>query len=105
MLGISAFTLGLCYGGTFALFPALVSNFFGQESFAKINSVIAPLLLPFVAMAPAGAGYIFDIYGSYDRAFIIGLILSSMSVVAAICLTPPEHKALSPETEPLKQTP
>ncbi|MBF6601496.1 MAG: MFS transporter [Sphingorhabdus sp.] len=102
-LGIAAFTLGLCYGGTYALFPALISNFFGQESFAKINSVIAPMLLPFVAIAPAGAGYIFDIYGSYDRAFIIGLIFSGLSVVAAICMTPPKHKALSAEAEPLKQ--
>jgi MFS family permease len=84
--------LGLCYGGFFALSPALTSNFFGQESFAKINSVFAPLLLPFVATAPAGAGYIFDIYGNYDLAFLIGSILLGLSLIAAICLTPPEHK-------------
>lgn len=93
ILGLAAAALGACYGGIYALFPALISNFFGQESFAKINSVIAPMLLPFVALAPAGAGYIFDIYGSYDLAFIIGLTLLCLSVVAAICLTPPKHKA------------
>ncbi|GAB5480575.1 MAG: OFA family MFS transporter [Parasphingorhabdus sp.] len=92
-LGFAAFLLGLCYGGFFALSPALTSNFFGQESFAKINSVFAPLLLPFVATAPAGAGYIFDIYGSYDLAFLIGSILLGLSLVSAICLTPPKHKA------------
>ncbi|WP_422344531.1 MFS transporter [Parasphingorhabdus sp.] len=91
-LGFAAFLLGLCYGGFFALSPALTSNFFGQESFAKINSVFAPLLLPFVATAPAGAGYIFDIYGNYDLAFLIGSILLGLSLIAAICLTPPEHK-------------
>lgn len=91
-LGFAGFVLGLCYGGFFALTPALTSNFFGPESFAKINSVFAPLLLPFVAMAPAGAGYIFDIYGSYDLAFLIGSILLGLSVVAAICLTPPKHE-------------
>ncbi len=94
-LGFAAFLLGLCYGGFFALSPALTSNFFGQESFAKINSVFAPLLLPFVAMAPAGAGYIFDIFGSYDLAFLIGAILLGASLIAAICLTPPQHKAAS----------
>ncbi|QTD56930.1 MFS transporter [Parasphingorhabdus cellanae] len=88
-LSVAAFILGLCYGGFFALSPALTSNFFGQESFAKINSVFAPLLLPFVAMAPAGAGYIFDIYGSYDLAFLIGSVLLSLSLISAICLTPP----------------
>ncbi len=91
-LGFAAFLLGLCYGGFFALSPALTSNFFGQESFAKINSVFAPLLLPFVATAPAGAGYIFDIYGSYDLAFLIGSILLGLSLISAICLTPPKHK-------------
>ncbi|MEP3226060.1 MAG: MFS transporter [Parasphingorhabdus sp.] len=92
-LGSAAFILGLCYGGFFALAPALTSNFFGPESFAKINSVFAPLLLPFVATAPAGAGYIFDIYGSYDRAFLIGTILLGLSVIAAIFLAPPKHVA------------
>ncbi len=91
-LGFAAFLLGLCYGGFFALSPALTSNFFGQESFAKINSVFAPLLLPFVATAPAGAGYIFDIYGSYDLAFLIGSILLGLSLISAICLTPPKHQ-------------
>ena len=92
-LGFAAFLLGLCYGGFFALSGALTSNFFGQESFAKINSAFAPLLLAFVATAPAGAGYIFDIFGSYDLAFLIGSILLGLSLIAAICLTPPEHKA------------
>ncbi len=92
-LGIAAFILGLCYGGFFALSPALTSNFFGPESFAKINSVFAPVLLPFVAMAPAGAGYIFEIFGSYDLAFLIGSILLSLSLISAICLKPPKHEA------------
>lgn len=92
-LSSAAFLLGLCYGGFFALSPALTSNFFGQESFAKINSVFAPLLLPFVAVVPAGAGYIFDIYGSYDLAFLIGSILLGLSLISAICLTPPKHEA------------
>lgn len=91
-LSLAGFILGSCYGGFFALSPALTSNFFGQESFAKINSAFAPLLLPFVAMAPAGAGYIFDIYGSYDLAFLVGVILLGLSVIAAICLTPPRYE-------------
>jgi MFS family permease len=90
-LGIAAFILGLCYGGFFALSPALTSNFFGPESFAKINSVFAPVLLPVVAMAPAGAGYIFEINGSYDIAFLIGSTLLSLSLISAICLKPPKY--------------
>ena len=70
----------------------MVSNYFGEESFAKINSLFAPVLLPFVAIAPVGAGYIFDAQGSYDLAFTIGTGLLGVSVLAAIILKPPVPK-------------
>lgn len=89
LLAVSGFIFGACYGGLFALAPALTSNFYGELSFAKINAVFAPLLLPFVATVPAGAGYIFEATGSYDLAFQIGTVLLSLSLVAAILLKPP----------------
>jgi len=92
ILAISGFVIGLCYGGKFALAPAMISNYFGEESFAKINSLFAPVLLPFVAIAPVGAGYIFDAQGSYDLAFTIGTGLLGVSVLAAIILKPPVPK-------------
>ncbi|MEO9469798.1 MFS transporter [Parasphingorhabdus sp.] len=90
-LAIAGFAFGACYGGMFTLTPALTSNFFGEKSFAKINSVFAPLLLPFVATVPAGAGYIFEATGNYDLAFLIGTALLGASLVAAILLTPPDY--------------
>ncbi|SIN69816.1 Sugar phosphate permease [Parasphingorhabdus marina DSM 22363] len=89
LLIISGFVFGACYGGLFALAPALISNFFGEASFARINAVFAPLLLPFVATVPAGAGYAYEATGSYDLAFLIGTALLALSVVAAILLKPP----------------
>ena len=89
VLAITGFIAGACYGGKFALAPAMMSNYFGQESFATINSAFAPLLLPFVALAPAGAGYIYEARGSYDLAFLIGSVMLGLSFVAAIMLKPP----------------
>lgn len=90
-LALAGFGIGVCYGGLFTLIPALTSNFFGEKSFAKINSVFAPLLLPFVATVPAGAGYIFEATGNYDLAFLIGTVLLGASLVAAILLKPPVY--------------
>ena len=95
MLAISGFITGCCYGGKFALAPAMISNYFGEKSFPMINSVYAPLLLPFVAMAPAGAGYIYEAYGNYDLAFLIGSGLIGLSTLAAAALKPPVFKPAS----------
>lgn len=92
LLAITGFIAGVCYGGKFAVAPAQMSNYFGEESFAKINSTFAPLLLPFVATVPAGAGYIFEAQGSYDLAFLIGSVMLGASFIAAIFLTPPVRK-------------
>lgn len=90
-LAIAGFAFGACYGGMFTLTPAMTSNFFGEKSFAKINSVFAPLLLPFVATVPAGAGYVFEATGNYDLVFLIGTALLGASLVAAIFLKPPVY--------------
>ena len=54
-----------------------------------INSVIAPVILPFAAAAPAGGGYIFEATGSYDLAFAIAIGLLSTAMVAAFLMKPP----------------
>ena len=92
LLAITGFIAGTCYGAKFAVAPAQMSNYFGEESFAKINSTFAPLLLPFVATVPAGAGYIFEALGSYDLAFMVGSTFLGISFVAAILLKPPVRK-------------
>ena len=88
-LAICGFVFGAGYGGFFAIAPALTSNYFGEDSFAKINAVFAPALLPFVAAVPFGAGYIFEAQGSYDTAFLIGSIMLALSVIASALLKPP----------------
>jgi MFS transporter, OFA family, oxalate/formate antiporter len=95
LLAVTGFIAGACYGGKFAIAPAMMSNYFGEESFAKINSTFAPILLPFVAIAPAGAGFIFEAQGSYDLAFLIGSVLLGISFVASMLAKPPLRRSLA----------
>jgi len=92
LLAVTGFIAGTCYGAKFAIAPAQMSNYFGEESFTKINSTFAPLLLPFVAIIPAGAGYIVENLGDYDLAFRIGSVMLGLSFFAAILLKPPVHR-------------
>lgn len=80
---------GAGYGSLLVLGPVVTGNYFGERAFPIINSVMAPVMLPFAAAAPAGAGYIFEATGSYDLAFAIAIILLGAGLVSAFWMKPP----------------
>jgi MFS family permease len=75
-----AVLFGFAYGGSVPLFPALTGELFGVGHMG--------LLLAFVtigggiggALGPLLAGHIFDTTGSYFTAFLIGALLSILSI-------------------------
>lgn len=84
---------GAAYGGTLVLIPAVIANYFGAASFASINGFIFPVQLVIASVVPVGAGYLADLTGSYDAAFIG---LTGFTILAAACaLTtqPPTRQA------------
>jgi len=75
---------GLAIGGMFALEPLLISEYFGLASFGAIYGGIWVFVsIGFAGGAPL-AGYIFDVTGSYDLAFI--LFIASTLVAMALLL-------------------
>jgi len=75
---------GLAMGGMFALEPLLISEYFGLASFGAIYGGIWVFVsIGFAGGAPL-AGYIFDVTGSYDLAFI--LFIASTLVAMALLL-------------------
>lgn len=79
---------GLAMGGMFALEPLLVSQYFGLTSFGAIyGGLWVFVTLAFVG-GPAMAGYIFDITGSYDLAFIIFIIATLVATALILLLKP-----------------
>jgi len=93
LLSIMGMFFGAGYGGLLVLGPVVTSNYYGERAFPIINSVLAPVMLPFAAAAPAGAGYIFEATGSYDIAFAgaIGLLVAGL--IAAFLMKPPHAPA------------
>ncbi len=65
----SALLFGFAYGGTTALFPAIVGDFYGRLAVGAIVGFIFSVAGSMAAIGPVAAGYIFDTYGSYKFAF------------------------------------
>ena len=86
----SGIVFGLCYGCQLIMFPTLIGNYYGPESFPGINGIIAPFLILFGAAVPVGAGYMFETYGSYDSAFIIMISMLAVSLILSLLLSPPK---------------
>ncbi len=89
LLSTMGMLFGAGYGGMLVLGPVVTGNYYGERAFPIINSVLAPVMLPFAAAAPAGGGYIFEATGSYDLAFAIAICLLITAMVAAFFMKPP----------------
>jgi len=89
LLSATGMLFGAGYGSLLVLGPVVIGNYYGERAFPIINSVLAPVMLPFAAAAPAGAGYIFEATGSYDFAFAGAIILLVAGLSAAFFMKPP----------------
>jgi len=72
---------GLSYGGTTALFPAIVGDFYGRLAVGAIVGFIFSLAGSMAAFGPMAAGYLYDVYGSYDLAFLMSAFFNLFSVL------------------------
>jgi len=90
---VSGMIFGICYGSQLIMFPTLLGNYFGPETFVAINGVIAPLLVGFGASVPVGAGYIFEKAGSYSPAFTILSFLMVIAFIVSFFLYPPKKRS------------
>ncbi len=75
------FLLGIGYGGSNALLPALGREYFGRTNFGSIYGIIEGIGTAGFIVGPAIAGWAYDNWGSYQ---IIWLLLAGLSVVAII---------------------
>lgn len=59
------------YGGAVPLMPAIFGEYFGRKFFATINGLTQAITMWGTIIAPVVAGYIFDVSGSYQIAFLL----------------------------------
>jgi predicted MFS family arabinose efflux permease len=79
---------GLAMGAMFAVEPLMVSKYFGLTSFGAIYGGLWALEAAGWAGGAPLAGYIFDVTGSYDLAFIV-FIAATLLAMALISLVKP----------------
>lgn len=81
---IYAFALvyGLAYGGAIPLLMAYRGELFGRKRFASISGIMAPFKMIGNVAGPVFAGYIYDVTGSYQFAFLTFTMLATLSAAS-----------------------
>jgi MFS family permease len=82
LMGAAAL-LGLATGGFLPLIGAVVAGRFGHVAFGRVMGLLGPFTMPVAVLGPPLAGHIFDVTGSYARAFELFL---GMIVVAGVAV-------------------
>ena len=85
---------GFGYGGCVPLFPAVISDWFGQKSHGSILGMLTIALGIGGAIGPLLAGYVYDTTGSYNIAIIIGAaVLFSATACSLVIKAPHSSKS------------
>jgi MFS family permease len=85
----AAVLYGLAIGWTFICMTTCVAHFYGPAAFPKLAGMM--VLLTSCGASPAGliGGRIFDIYGSYARAFELNVLIAAVGIIAMAFATLP----------------
>ena len=94
MLYIVTGLLGLCYGGYAAVFAPLVGEFFGLAHSGKLIGIYMTVGVFSGVLGPALAGWLFDVTGTYEVAFIIAGALA-LAAVALVLVSKPAYRSSS----------
>jgi MFS family permease len=87
----AAVLYGLGIGWTFICMTTCVAHFFGPAAFPKLAGM---MLLTSCGASPAGliGGRIFDVYGSYTRAFELNILVAAIGIIAVAFATLPRPR-------------
>jgi MFS family permease len=92
---IVAAIYGLGYGGVTPITATLTGTFFGTKSMGSIFGTVNSAYTLGAAFGPLIGGYIFDITGNYNIAFISIAVATSLAFLLSLILKPPSKKALT----------
>jgi len=86
---------GIALGGFFIMRPLMIANYFGRENLGAINGILRPFVTLSGAMSPLLVAGMFDIYGSYQEAFLL-IIVTWFAAAAVVYLAKPPKKPQPP---------
>jgi MFS family permease len=87
-----AMVLGAAYGGLSTQLSPLVAKFFGLNSIGSIFGLVAVGFTFGSAIGPFVSGYIFDIAGSYQMAFLVCIIVAVIGIILGFLFAPTRIK-------------
>jgi len=104
-LMVAGAVYGFCYGALIVVLPAMCGNYYGPESFPKLNAVLGPIVVAGTSIVPLVAGNIVDRTGSYDLAFIMaGFVMIGVFICSFLLKPPtPKFEAIDTKPEPLQR--
>lgn len=88
MLYLFAIIFGFAYGGMAALIAPSVEEFFGLNSLGVILGFILFGIAIGEGSSPVIAGYLYDITGNYNTAFLLCAIFSVIGLILVLLLKP-----------------
>jgi len=97
MLYLFAVVFGFAHGGHAPSQSPLVAGFFGLRSHGLIFGVTGLAFTIGSAIGPLLAGYIFDVTGSYQSAFLVCAGIGIVGLVFTLLLTPIRDKRVQNE--------
>lgn len=91
MFFLFSFFWGIGYGGAMPPYALFVKDYYGLKSFGAIYGGI--MVLASLGMAVGGylGGFMFDLSGSYQPAWILALVAGVVTAFVALDLAPPVH--------------
>ncbi len=95
LLLLAGAMFGATYGGMLVMIPTMVANYYGASSFASINGFIFPVQIVIGSAVPVAAGYMADLTGNYDLAFICLIGFSGFAAACALFTKPPRKQTES----------
>ena len=70
-LMLGAALLGLAAGGMLPVWGSILAVLFGAANYGRVMGMMNPLIMPLTLVGAPLAGFIFDIRGAYDGAFLL----------------------------------
>lgn len=94
-IGLFLLTFGVSYASRAPLSGAMQGEYFGRKSFGAIQGLLHSLTVATGIAGPVITGWLYDISGSYQLAFLVmgGVVL--LSVPAILAVRQPQRLALS----------
>ncbi len=84
-------TFGSGYGGAIALRPAIQREYFGRNAFGSIQGWSMAVMTIGSIIGPAFAGWVFDIRGSFQLAWLIFAIMTAVAIPLIMAIELPQN--------------